>query len=200
MTRPSNDMRDIREEETAERRLKAQNRKEDRRQKDALHAQIHPELSANNREDVPQPRSALSAKARRRMQASVETDTEDNSPEAAKAQQRPLQDSRKDDQQRMQGHSPLHTHTPAKLDPPLCLEKRVGVYSCAPPSEFAREEVATSKIYLQAPEPRSTGRRAARRSVKKRIAVWSGDEVRIVDGEISPMCLSHEQRPHRCAH
>lgn len=193
-------MRQTREEEIAERMMNAQEKTEEQRRKHSLHAQMHPELQANQHEDA-EPAHPLSfAKARRWMQASVETDTEDNSPVTDKAPQRPFNDSDKNDQHREEDHPPLSNPRSKKDDPPLCLEKREGGYSCTPPSEFACEEVATSTIYLRAPASMSTGRRAPRSRRMKNIAVWSGDEVRIIDAEISPMCLSHDQRPHRYAY
>lgn len=193
-------MWETKEEELAERRRKAEERQEDQRRRKALHAQMHPVLPETAQEDTKESQPSLSAKARRRMQASVETDTEDNSLDTDKAQRRPCNDSHKDARQKHDDQSPVSHANSEKIDPPLCLEKREGVYSCAPPAEFAREEVVTSTLHLRAPEPASTGSRAPRRNRRKCIAVWSGDEVRMIPDEISPMCLSHDQRSHRCAY
>lgn len=193
-------MWDTKEEDIAEQKRKAQDRKEDQRRKMALHGQMHPQLQGNTHNGATASHPVLSAKVRKRLQASVENDTKDNSPETDTTQRLPCNDPHKDARQNCDSCSPVPHTKSEKSDTPLCLEKRVGVYSCAPPSEFAREEVATSTLKLRAPEPNTTARRAPRHKRNKSIAVWSGDEVRIIDGEISPMCLSHEQRPHRCAY
>lgn len=129
------------------------------------------------------------------MQATVETDTEEslgtnaNHDGANKTQTAP----------RKGENASIPARTP-KEEPPPSLEKREGGYSHAPPLRFARDIVVTSSLHIHRPkQPASTIRQRPERSKKKSIAVWSGDEVHIVDVDTHGphKAAPPRVRPHR---
>ncbi|CAN8095578.1 unnamed protein product [Discula destructiva] len=129
------------------------------------------------------------------MQASVETDTEDNSPGPVK-DQHPPKSPHKTAAQNDEKHSFPAAPKPEKQDPSPSLEKREGLYAYAPPARLAREEVATSTLWQRYPEAGATQVSSHRRHRRNSIVVWSGDEVHIVE-ESPHRMVPRKKRTHR---
>lgn len=175
---------------------------EELRRKEALLTQMHPECRHGDTKDTKSAEPTSPSKAKRPMQASVETDTEDNdipstTPSTTKGQTA-LKSPPAVVREAVNHPPPL---PPQEHDHSLSLEKREGVYTHHPPSKFAREEVAINTLRILPPRSSSTAKRASRRSSNQgRIAVWSGDEVYIMDSETRRRGLSHRKRRHHSAH
>lgn len=167
------------EEEVELMEKEAKAKAEQQRRKDALLTQMYSGWKRIPIEEEASPAQPTpsSPKRGRRLQATVETDTEE-SPGTNTGYDRP----KKTQSVHCKETDPLPPvpDSKPKQDPPPSLKKREGVYTHAPPLEFAREKIVTSALHLQPSDHASTARPHTGRS-KKTVAIWSGDEVHIVD-------------------
>lgn len=185
-------------EETAELRSQAKaNKAEAQRRKHALLAQMSPGwCKGPDQEDTHPPAQRTASSNGARMQASVETDTEES----------PATTPTTGHYQPMNAHNPtkdssgISSCSPApkpELPPPSLEKKGSGGYAHTPPARFARERVVTSGLWSRSSSPQSASSAARPKAGRSRkgIAVWYGDEVHIVDvvGAAGPQ----RARPHR---
>ncbi|KAJ4389494.1 hypothetical protein N0V93_006963 [Gnomoniopsis smithogilvyi] len=187
--------RETREEEIEELKREAKARAEEQRRKDALIAQIYPGWKRPDKQDTKADQKTSSTRRGRSMQAKVDTDTEEglgtNEAHDRTEKTQSVHDMRDNPDSSAPAPQP-------KKEPPPSLGKRQGEYSLIPPLNLAREILATSTLPMQYPRPASTASQHSECS-KKSWAVWSGDEVHIVD--IDPnrthRVLPWRARPHR---
>lgn len=160
-------------------RKEAKAKAEEQRRKDALLTQIYSGWKRIPREEEARlaQSTPLFPKRGRRLQATVETDTEE-SPETDEGHDRPMR-TQSVRYKETNPSLPVPDSKP-KQGPPPSLREREAAYTHAPPLKFAREKITTSALHLRPSYQASTKRPHSGR-IKKAVAIWSGDEVHIVD-------------------